>query len=108
MIAMAGYDIPTRALRHQIASSVQLIIQAQRITGGRRKVTRISEISGTEGDQIQMHDLFAFEQTGVDEHGHATGRFVASGIRPKCIERIESRGIKLPPEIFQRQVFNNV
>ena len=59
-----------------------------------------------EGEQIQMHDLFAFEQTGVDEQGHAVGRFVATGIRPKCLERIESRGIKLPPDIFQRQVFN--
>ncbi|HZZ44841.1 MAG TPA: ATPase, T2SS/T4P/T4SS family [Tepidisphaeraceae bacterium] len=105
MIAMAGYDIPTRALRAQTAGAVQLIIQAQRITGGRRKVTRISEITGMEGEQIQMHDIFAFEQTGVDEHGHAIGRFIATGIRPKCLERIESRGIKLPPEIFQRQVF---
>lgn len=106
MIAMAGYDIPTRALRQQTASAVQLIIQAQRITGGRRKVTRISEISGMEGEQIQMHDIFAFEQTGVDEQGHAVGRFVATGIRPKCLDRIESRGIKLPTEMFQRQVFN--
>jgi pilus assembly protein CpaF len=106
MIAMAGYDIPTKALRHQTASAVQLVIQAQRITGGRRKVTRISEISGMEGDQIQMHDLFLYEQTGVDEHGHATGRFVCNGIRPKCLERIESRGIKLPTSMFQRQVFD--
>ena len=73
MIAMAGYDIPTRALRTQIANAIQIVIQARRVTGGRRKVTAVSEIVGMEGDNIQMHDLFAYEQSGVDENGHAIG-----------------------------------
>jgi pilus assembly protein CpaF len=104
MIAMAGYDLPMRALRQQISSALQIIIQASRLTGGKRKVTRVSEISGMEGDAIQMHDLFAFEQTGVDGDGHATGQFVATGIRSRCADRIESRGIRLPAELFQRRV----
>jgi len=103
MIAMAGYDIPMRALRQQAASAIQIIVQAQRLPGGRRKVTRVSEISGMEGEQIQMHDLFVFEQTGVNSEGHAQGHFICSGIRPRVAERIESRGIRLPMDLFQRR-----
>jgi pilus assembly protein CpaF len=103
MVAMAGYDIPMRALRQQVASAVQIIVQAQRLTGGRRRITRVSEITGMEGEQIQMHDLFVFEQTGVDNDGHATGNFICTGIRPRCSERIEHRGIKLPGDLFMRR-----
>lgn len=103
MIAMAGYDIPMRALRQQVASALQLVVQAQRLPGGKRKVTRVSEISGMEGEQIQMHDLFSFEQTGVDSDGHTQGRFICSGIRPRVAERIENRGIRLPMDLFQRR-----
>ncbi len=95
MIAMSGYDIPTRALRAQISSAIQIVIQARRITGGRRKVTAVSEITGMEGESMQMHDLFVFEQTGVDAEGHGTGRFICTGIRAKAAERIETRGTKL-------------
>ena len=77
--------------------------QVQRLTGGRRRVTRISEITGMEGEQIQMHDLFVFEQTGVDNNGHATGHFACNGIRPRYLERIEHRGIKLPGDLFLRR-----
>ncbi|HWE00867.1 MAG TPA: CpaF family protein [Tepidisphaeraceae bacterium] len=106
MVMMAGYDIPIRALRQQISAAVQLVVQARRMTGGRRKVISVSEICGMEGDSIQMHDLFVFEPTGIDNDGHATGRFVSTGIRPKCAERIENRGIKLPGELFQRRVID--
>jgi pilus assembly protein CpaF len=82
-VSMAGFDIPIRALRQQISSALHLVVQAQRMMGGRRKVVSVSEITGMEGDQIQMHDLFLFEQTGVDENGHAQGRFIATGIRPR-------------------------
>jgi pilus assembly protein CpaF len=104
MVAMAGYDIPMRALRQQVASAIQVVVQVQRLTGGKRRVTRVSEISGMEGDQIQMHDIFAFEQTGVDNDGHAIGHFACSGIRPRVLERIEHRGIRLPGELFMRRV----
>ena len=106
MIAMAGYDIPIRALRTQISSAIQIVVQARRLTGGRRKVTNVSEITGMEGDSIAMHDLFTFEQAGVDSEGHATGRFVATGIRPKAAERIEARGLKLPADLFARRVID--
>ncbi len=104
MIAMSGFDIPARALRSQISSAIQIIIQARRVTGGRRKVTSVTEITGMEGDNIQMHDLFLFEQNGVDETGNAMGRFVATGIRPRCADRIEARGIALPSDLFLRRV----
>jgi pilus assembly protein CpaF len=104
MIAMAGFDIPARAIRTQIASAIQLVIQARRLAGGKRRVTSVCEISGMEGEQLQMHEVFLFEQTGVGPDGHATGHFVATGIRPRCCEKIEHRGIHLPAEIFARRV----
>src|SRR3954453_15350561 len=79
MIAMAGYDIPMRALRTQIASAIQIIIQARRLPGGRRKVVSVGEITGMEGEQVQIHDLFTFEQKGMDTEGHAAGHFVCHG-----------------------------
>ncbi|MGD0770718.1 MAG: CpaF family protein [Tepidisphaeraceae bacterium] len=103
MIAMAGYDIPIRALRHQISSALQVVVQAARLTGGKRKITRVTEITGMEGDGVQMHDIFIYEQTGVDAQGMATGNFTVTGIRPRCCDRIESRGIPLPTELFQRR-----
>jgi pilus assembly protein CpaF len=106
MIMMAGYDIPIRALRTQIASAVQIVVQSRRLPGGRRKITSVSEISGMEGDQLQMHEVFSFEQTSVDGDGHATGEFVATGIRPRCLQRIEHRGIKLPAELFAPRRFD--
>jgi pilus assembly protein CpaF len=104
MVAMAGFDIPVRAMRQQIASAMHLVIQAQRLVGGRRKVVSVSEITGMEGERVQMHDLFNFEVTGVNSEGHADGRFVATGIRPVCAERIEHRGIRLPSDLFARRI----
>jgi pilus assembly protein CpaF len=103
MVAMSGYDLPMRALRQQISSAINVIVQVQRLAGGKRKVTRVSEIAGMEGDQIQVQDVFVFEQSGVDENGVATGHFTVTGIRPKCLERIGSRGISLPAELFLRK-----
>jgi pilus assembly protein CpaF len=103
-VSMAGFDIPIRALRQQISSALHVVVQAQRLMGGKRKIVSVSEITGMEGDQIQTHDLFLFEQTGVDEHGHAQGRFIATGIRPRLMQRIEHAGLRLPPEWFARRV----
>jgi len=100
MIAMAGYDLPSRALRGQIASAVQIIVQAARLTGGKRKVTAVSEVIGMEGEAVALRDLFVFEQTGVDSGGNAEGRFVCAGVRPACAERIENRGLKIPSEML--------
>jgi pilus assembly protein CpaF len=103
MIAMAGFDLPTKALRTQIASAINIVVQARRLTGGKRKVTAVTEITGMEGELITMHDLFTFEQRGVDENGHAIGYFRVHGIRPRCADRIESRGLRLPPDLFSRR-----
>jgi pilus assembly protein CpaF len=105
-VSMAGFDIPIRALRSQIASALHLVIQAQRLTGGKRKIISVAEITGMEGDQIQMHDLFVFEQTGVDEKGHAKGNFICTGIRPRLADRIEQAGLRLPTEWFMRRKIN--
>ena len=105
---MAGYDIATRAMRQMISSAINLVIQSNRLVGGKRRVTRVSEITGMEGDQIQMHDLFSYEQTGVDSDGVAVGHFLCHGIRPKVADRIEHRGISLPPELFQRRMIEAV
>lgn len=78
----------------------------RRLTGGKRKVVSVTEITGMEADQIQAHDLFSYEQSGVDEGGNAVGRFVCTGIRPRCAERIENRGIRLPSDLFQRRILD--
>ena len=106
MVAMAGFDIPLRAVRAQVAAAIQLIIQTKRLPGGRRKVISVSEITGMESELIQMHDVFVFEQEGVGTDGHATGRFMATGIRPRCLERIEHRGVQLPVDLFVHRVLD--
>ncbi len=107
LVAMAGFDIPPKALRQQISSAINIIIQANRLVGGKRKVTRVSEITGMEGESVQMHDIFAFDQKGIDGDGHAVGNFVCTGIRPKCADRIEHRGLKLPVDLFARRIMES-
>jgi pilus assembly protein CpaF len=106
MVSMSGFDIPMRALRQQICSAINIIVQANRMTGGKRKVTRVTEITGMEGDQVQLQDIFAFDQTGMDENGMAQGHFTVTGIRPKCLDRIVARGINLPGDLFLRRVIS--
>jgi pilus assembly protein CpaF len=104
MISMAGLELPIRALRQQFASAVDLIIQASRLQGGPRKVTSITEVVGMEGDTIIMQEIFAFRQAGVDANGRAFGEFVATGIRPTFMERLEYAGCALPPDVFRQRV----
>jgi pilus assembly protein CpaF len=99
MCLMAGMDLPVRAIREQIASAVDLIIQQSRMRDGSRKVVSITEVQGMEGDVIVMSDIFAFEQQGL-ENGKIIGRLKPTGIRPKFYDRIEASGIHLPPNIF--------
>jgi pilus assembly protein CpaF len=101
MVAMANLNIPDRAVRQHIASAVNLIIQASRLADGTRKVTAISEITGMEQDVITMQEIFRFERTGLTSHGRVTGCFRATGIRPKCAERLETMGLRLPAEMFE-------
>jgi len=104
MIMMAGFELPIKAMRTQISSAVDLIIQANRLQGGPRKVTRITEVCGMENDTIVMQDIFKYDKTGVDENGRATGKFICTGVRPKCMDKLESMGIKLPASIFRERV----
>jgi pilus assembly protein CpaF len=99
MVLMAGMDLPVRAIREQIASAVDLIIQQSRMQDGSRKIINITEVQGMEGDVIVMSDIFAFEQQGM-EAGRVIGRLKPTGIRPKFVERIEQANIHLPAGIF--------
>ncbi len=100
MIMMAGMELPSKAIRQQIASAIHIIVQLSRLRDGSRKVTSVSEITGMEGDMITMQDIFVFRQTGFDEKGRVIGKFSATGVRPMCIEEIKYKGIKLPNDIF--------
>ena len=101
MVAMASLNLPDKAIRQQVASAINLIAQVSRMADGTRKVTSISEITGMEGDVITMQDIFVFERTGINEKGKVTGRFRATGIRPKASDRLAASGIKLPMELFE-------
>jgi pilus assembly protein CpaF len=99
MCLMAGMELPTRAIREQIASAVDVIIQQQRLRDGSRRILYITEVQGMEGEMITMSDIFEFEQTSYEE-GKIIGRIRSTGIRPKFIDRIEDAGITLPPSVF--------
>ena len=99
MVLMAGMELPSRAIREQVASAINLIVHQERMRDGTRRVTCISEISGMESEVITMTDIFQFEQTGI-ENGQIIGRLRPTGLRPKFMDRIEAAGIHLPASIF--------
>ena len=99
MVLMAGMDLPLRAIREQISSAVDLIVHQNRLKDGTRKIVNITEVQGMEGEVIVMQDVFVFEQTGVTE-GRIDGRLKPTGIRPHFVERFETMGVHLPPNIF--------
>ncbi|MCP4193045.1 MAG: CpaF family protein [Planctomycetaceae bacterium] len=107
MIMMAGFELPIKAMRQQIASAVDIIIQASRLQGGKRRVTHITEVVGMEQDTVVMQDIYRYIQDGIDESGAAKGRFVSSGIRPNFMPRLEAVGIKLPGSAFRERVMLN-
>jgi pilus assembly protein CpaF len=104
MITMTGFDLPIKAMRQQVASGVDLIIQANRLQGGPRRVTHITEIVGMEQDTIVMQDIYKYQQTGIDETGRARGHFIATGIRPTFMDRLESAGVRLPSSAFRERI----
>ncbi|MBQ9693731.1 MAG: CpaF family protein, partial [Kiritimatiellae bacterium] len=101
MVLMSGIELPSRAIREQIASAVQIIVQESRLSDGSRKITAISEITGMEGQQIVMQDLFVFRQTGIDEQGKIQGVLTATGAMPTFFDALSTRGIQLDPTLFQ-------
>lgn len=105
MVLMAGMDLPIRAIREQISSAVDIIVQQSRMRDGTRKITHITEVQGMEGDIIVLQDLFIFEHTGLDGDGKITGRFKSTGIRPKFVKQLEDAGIQLPAVMFSSTNF---
>jgi pilus assembly protein CpaF len=99
MALMAGFDLPIRAIREQIASAIDAIVHIDRMRDGSRKVVYISEVAGMEGDVITLTDLFVYEQAGFED-GKMIGQFRSTGLRPKFMEKIEAAGIHLPASIF--------
>ncbi len=102
MVAMANLNIPESAIRRQVASALDLIIQVSRMSDGTRKVINVSEVVGMEGDVVTMQDIFEFRKTGIGEKGEVLGEFLPSGIRPRLSERLLAAGIRLPAGIFER------
>lgn len=103
MVLMAGYDLPVRAIREQVTSAVDLVVQQSRLRDGSRRITTITEVERMEGDLITMQDIFAFDHTaGFDESGRALGSLRATGLRPKFLERLKTRNIAIDPLLFAR------
>lgn len=100
MVLLAGIDLPVKAIREQISGAIDVIIQQSRLKDGTRKIVKITEVQGLEGDVIVLQDIFEFSQEGVDEDGKIIGRLVPTGVRPKFYSRLESSGIHIPPNVF--------
>ncbi len=103
MVSMAGFDLPVSTIRQQFASAVNVIVQASRLKGGRRRVMAISEVLGMEGEMVTMQEIFTYAQEGVREDGNAYGSFWSTGIRPTFMERLESSGVGVSADIFDGQ-----
>jgi len=101
MIAMGTTNLPERAMRQQMTSAIQIVIQQTRLSDGSRKVSQVSEITGMEGEVITMQDIFLFEKMGVTQDGKVIGRFRATGVRPKCCDRLKACGVHLPGDMFE-------
>ncbi len=104
LIMMSGFEMPAKAMRQQISSAVDIIIQASRLQGGKRRVTHITEVVGMEQDTVVLQDIYLYQKEGVDEAGAARGKFVATGVRPNFMDRLESAGVRLPASAFRQRV----
>lgn len=102
MVLMAGMELPSRAIREQVASAIHIVVQIIRFPDGTRKLVKLSEITGMEGNTIVMQDVFVYNQRGIDKDGKVVGEFVATGIRPHFVERFRVAGLELPPGIFEQ------
>lgn len=100
MVAMGGLRISSEAVRGQIASAIGVIIQAQRLSDGSRRITHVTEVTGMEGDIIQMQDIFLFNRLHTEDDGTVVGEFRATGLRPKCLDEMKRRGVNLPVDYF--------
>jgi pilus assembly protein CpaF len=102
MVAMANLNIPDTAIRRQIASAIDVVVQVTRLSDGKRRVTNLAEVTGMEGEVVTMQDIFIYKKMGIGENGEVLGQFVPTGIRPKFAERLVTSGIHLPTEMFEQ------
>ncbi|RQV76504.1 CpaF family protein [Burkholderia cenocepacia] len=100
MVSVSGLTLPPKTMRQQIASAISVVVQAARLTDGKRKIISIQELTGMEGDIINMQEIFTFKRTGVDCDGSVRGHFCATGVRPKFVERLQAFGINLPDSLY--------
>ncbi|AOI80538.1 MULTISPECIES: CpaF family protein [Burkholderia] len=104
MVSVSGLTLPPKTMRQQIASAISVVVQAARLTDGKRKIVSIQELTGMEGDIINMQEIFTFKRTGVDRDGSVRGHFCATGVRPKFVERLQAFGIDLPDSLYDPSV----
>ncbi len=102
LVGMAAPELPMWFIHRQISTAIHIVVQVARLASGERKIVQISEVTGMHGEQISMHDVFVYRQTGVDEKGRSVGRFEATGIIPNCLSQFEARGIKVLRSLFER------
>ncbi len=103
MINMSGVELPLKAIRQQISSAVDVIIQASRLQGGPRKVTYITEVVGLEQETLIMQDIFRYKVEGIGEDGKAHGHFSSTGVRPSFMQKLEAAGVRLPGNLFAQR-----
>ena len=104
LVMMSGFELPVKAIRQQISGAVHVIIQANRLQGGPRRVTHITEVVGMEQDTIIMQDIYRYKQQGIGEDGKAHGHFECTGVRPSFMDRLEQSGVRLPASAFREKV----
>jgi pilus assembly protein CpaF len=102
MVLMAGVDLPERAIREQVSSAIDVVIQLSRLPDGTRTLMRVSEITGMEGNTIVMQDIFIFERRGIGADGTIAGDFRPTGVRPRFMDRLKLAGIDVQPTVFER------
>ena len=107
MVSMAGLNFPVQVIRQQAASALDLVIHLSRVTGGKRKVLNVSELTGMEGDALCLQDLFIYKQSGVGPDGQAKGNFEACGVRPQLLPHLQEEGIELPADFFMRRTLSS-
>jgi hypothetical protein len=100
LVMMAGLNLPSKAIKENIASAVNLIIQQSRLTDGSRKVTYVTEVVGMQGDVVTLQDIFLYKQDGLDKKRNVIGKFVPTGFVPKFVEEMEAKGMRVPRELF--------
>jgi pilus assembly protein CpaF len=103
MVAMTGLELPQKAVRHQIASAIDVVIQLARMSDGTRRLVSLQEITGMEGEVITMQEIFQFERRGIDEEGNVVGTIIPTGLRPNFAEKLSISGITLPSDLFERR-----